>query len=284
MSRLGRRLRLAWVVLALAPATLIGISLQWIALKFHLGYRRSLPVWFHRYAARIFRVRVHHIGRPSKQRPLLIVSNHVSWLDINVIGTALPLSFIAKSEVAGWPLFGLFAKLQRSVFVDRSRRAATANVNAEIAERLSAGDAIVLFAEGTTGDGNRLLPFRTALIGAAGSVIAAESHAAVMLQPLSIAYTRRSGLPASRNDRTLLAWFGDMELAPHLADTLCGGSVDATLSWGEPIAFSAGSDRKAVTRQLEEAVRRLGVVARTGRTPQSEDYPAFAIPSAGEKD
>ncbi len=269
MSHLGRKLRLTWVVIALTPATLMGIPLQWLALRLHLGYRRSLPVWFHRYAARIFRVRVRHIGRPTGQRPLLVVSNHVSWLDINVLGTALPLSFIAKSEVASWPLFGLFAKLQRSVFVDRNRRVDTANVNAEIAERLSAGDPIVLFAEGTTGDGNRVLPFRTALIGAAGSVIAAESHASVTLQPLSITYTRRSGLPVGRTDRALLAWYGDMELLPHLADVLCGGPIDATLSWGEPVSFSADSDRKIITRQVENTVRRLGVEANTGRVRQS---------------
>jgi len=260
-------LRLGWVVLALLPALAIGIPLQWLAIRFHLPWRRRLPWLFHRYAARVFRLRVRQEGRPSRQRPLLIVSSHVSWLDIVAVSAAAPVSFIAKVEVAGWPLFGLFAKLQRSVFVDRNRRSETRSVNAEIAERLRAGDPIVLFAEGTTGDGNRLLPFRSALIGAARDAVAAEGTDRVIVQPLSIVYVRRNGLPVTRVERPALAWYGDMELLPHLKETLCGGPIDVVLAWGTPVPFDSGTNRKTLTRTVEAEIRALAIYGRSGRRP-----------------
>jgi 1-acyl-sn-glycerol-3-phosphate acyltransferase len=264
-DRALRSLRIAWVVTALAPAVGLGIPLQWLGLRYKLGYRRRLPVWFHRYVTRVFRVRVHQRGAPALGRPLLIVSNHVSWLDIVVLSAVLPVSFIAKSEVASWPLFGLFAKLQRSVFVDRARRSETAAVNAEIAERLRAEDPIVLFAEGTTSDANRVLPLRSALIGAAGAAVREDGAAPVLVQPLCVTYTRRHGLPVTRTERPGIAWYGDMDLLPHLAGVLCSGPLDVTLSWGEPIVYAAASDRKAVVKASEAQIRALDAAARTGR-------------------
>jgi 1-acyl-sn-glycerol-3-phosphate acyltransferase len=265
-DQLARRVRLGWILLALAPAVGLGIPLQWLALRARFGYRR-LPLCFHRYVARVFRVRIRHVGAPATTRPLLIVSNHVSWLDITVLSTGLPVSFIAKSEVATWPLFGLFARLQRSVFVDRAKRSDTGQVNAEIAGRLRAGDPIVLFAEGTTSDANRVLPFRSALIGAAGAAVAGADGAPVHIQPLAVTYTRRHGLPVTRTERPAIAWYGDMDLLPHLADLLCAGPLDVTLSWGEPVSYAAAGDRKAVTRMAEARIRALDAAARTGRVP-----------------
>jgi 1-acyl-sn-glycerol-3-phosphate acyltransferase len=229
-----------------------------------LGRRRDsdledrVPVWFHRLFLRLFDIRVSVRGTPPPPgEPTLVVANHVSWLDIPVMASTGPLAFIAKSEIAGWPVFGLFAKLQRCIFLDRSRKGATAEVNAAVAERLARGEAIVLFPEGTTGDGNRLLPFRSSLVGAARAALAGTetgtSH--IRLQPLAVAYTRLNGLPVTRRDRPLLAWYGDMELAPHLMGFIRAGALDAVLVWGEPIAFDSASDRKRATAAAEAAVR-----------------------------
>jgi 1-acyl-sn-glycerol-3-phosphate acyltransferase len=95
----------------------------------------------------------------------LYVANHVSYTDITVLGSVIPGSFIAKAEVADWPFFGWLAKLQRSVFVDRQVRSTVTQRDA-VGERLASGDALILFPEGTSGDGNRVLPFKTALFGA----------------------------------------------------------------------------------------------------------------------
>lgn len=249
------RVRIGAVLVVLVPATLVLMGLQALALRFGWGLVHGLPLLFHRMACRLLRVRIVVEGRPAAGRPLLVVSNHVSWIDILAISTVAPMSFIAKSEVAGWPVFGTFARLQRTVFIDRTRRKGAATANREVAARLTDGDAMVLFAEGTTSDGNRVLPFRSAVIGAARDAIAEAGHTGhVLVQPLTVAYARRGGLPLTRRDRPEIAWYGDMDLLPHLSAIMSGPPLDAVLAWGEPIAFDTGTDRKAVTRQLQREI------------------------------
>lgn len=241
------------LVLGLVFAAIAGP--QALSLRFGWPLAGHLPIVFHRLFLRLFSVRVVERGRPPGSVPTLVLVNHVSWLDIPVIGSLRPLSFIAKSEVAAWPVVGVLARLQRTVFIDRGRRKATAEVNREVARRLAQGDAIVLFAEGTTGDGNRLLPFRSSLVGAARAALADPGLGHIALQPLAIAYARRNGLPVTRRERPEIAWYGDMDLGPHLALFLRGGALDVVVTWGEPIPFDAESDRKQASARAEAAVR-----------------------------
>jgi 1-acyl-sn-glycerol-3-phosphate acyltransferase len=252
MSRAGVGLRL------LAQALFFFAAVPVQALAMRLGWRLAgwVPVVFHRLFLRMFGLRVEVRGELSRSAPVLVLANHVSWLDICVLGNLAPLSFVAKSEVAGWPVVGLFARLQRTVFIDRERRSHTAAVNAAVARRLVAGDVIVLFPEGTSSDGNRVLPFRSALVGAARAALGDGSAGMIHLQPLAITYTRRNGLPLTRRDRPEVAWYGDMDLAPHLSGFLTGGPFDARVTWGDPIPFGATTDRKRATAEAEVAVRR----------------------------
>lgn len=257
MPKLSRALdaaRMGAVLLAIGVATLIGIPLQWLALKLKLPARRTIPARYHRILLALLGVRVKVNGAPARERPLLILSNHASWLDIPVVGSLTPLFFVAKSEVETWPLIGLLARFQRTVFVDRQRRHATGTVNREIASRLTEGDPVVLFAEGTSNDGNRVLPFRTALVGAAREVFAENETVAV--QPLTIAYVRVQGMPMGRSHRPIAAWFGDIDLAPHLLGVLRQGAIDVEVTFGPPLLLDAAHDRKSVTRDSEMAVRR----------------------------
>jgi 1-acyl-sn-glycerol-3-phosphate acyltransferase len=259
-------LRLVLAGAGLVTAILALLPLQWLAVRFDLPAQRRIPTFFHRIVCALLGVRIRKIGAPCAQRPLLIASNHVSWIDIAVITTLAPVAFVAKREVASWPLFGQFAKLQRSVFVDRNRRHKTAEVNAEIARRLASGDPVVLFSEGTSSDGNRVLPFRTALIGAARDALAEAGHVErILIQPLSIAYVGFQGLPMGRQHRPVAAWYGTLDLFPHLVAVARSGAIDVTVSWGEPIAYDASSDRKAVARALEAEVRKLTLAALRGR-------------------
>jgi 1-acyl-sn-glycerol-3-phosphate acyltransferase len=178
------------------------------------------------------------------------------------LSSITPLKFIAKSEVAGWPLFGLFAKLQRTVFVNRSKRQATVEVNREIAARLSEGDPVVLFGEGTSGDGNRVLPFRTALLGAVYQALG--DHGRAFLQPVSVAYTKLHGIPMGRQHRAIAAWHGDISLVPHLARVFRIGAIDVEVTFGAPVAVEASIDRKALALSLEDAVRRMHAASLTG--------------------
>ncbi|MFB0492417.1 1-acyl-sn-glycerol-3-phosphate acyltransferase [Methylobacterium sp. OAE515] len=264
MSRFG----IAWRVAALAFAFAVLGPPHWLALRF-LGRRATLaPILFHRVFLRLFSVRVTQSGTPpASGEAALVLANHVSWLDIVAIGSLRPLSFVAKSEIAGWPVISALAALQRTIYIDRQRRGATAAVSTAIGHRLAEGELVVLFAEGTTGDGTRLLPFRSSLVGAARAALQAEAgRGRVRLQPLAITYPRRNGLPVTRAERVDIAWYGDMELAPHVAAFVQGGPIDVHVVWGAPIAFEASTDRKAATAAAEAEVRAAlrGVGAATG--------------------
>ncbi len=270
-------LRVVLRLTSIGLLTAVLIPLQ--ALSVALGWptRRWIPVFYHRTVCRLMGVRLEIVGQCDSRRPLLIVANHTSWLDIPIITAVAPVVFIAKSEIAGWPLFGLLAKLQRSVFVDRQRPHKTAQVNHEIADRLVDGDPVVLFGEGTSSDGNRILPFRTALIGAAHIALAKASLEEVTVQPLAITFARHHGLPLGRHERRALAWYGGLDLWPHLIEVMRRGAVDVIVAWGEPIPFKADSDRKRIAAELEAQVRRLTAAARRGEiraaAPADQTFP-----------
>jgi 1-acyl-sn-glycerol-3-phosphate acyltransferase len=263
-------LRLFSILLVVALVTFPLMPVQWAAVALGCPLRRRIPVFYHRLVCALLGVRVRVIGAPIAAHPLLIVANHSSWLDISVITSAAPVVFVAKREIASWPFFGLLAKLQRSVFVDRERRHKTGEVNAEIAQRLAEGDPVLLFGEGTSSDGNRVLPFRSALIGAARDALAAAEHVQqVWIQPLSLAYVNFQGLPLGRQRRPLAAWYGDMDLIPHLSEIGRRGALDVVMTWGAPIAYSGEIDRKVLARTLETSVRRLTVAALRGQVAES---------------
>jgi len=258
-------LRVAVVLVVFVLVTLPLMPAQWLAVALKRPLRRRIPVFYHRFVCRLLGVRVRCTGAPVADRPLLIVANHSSWLDISIITACAPVVFVAKAEIARWPFFGLLAKLQRSVFVERDRRQKTGAVNAAIAQRLAEGDPVLLFGEGTAGDGNRVMPFRTALIGAARDAIASAGHVSqVWIQPLSIAYVSQQGIPLGRHLRPRAAWYGKMKLVEHIGAIVRSGAVDVAVTWGEPIAYDGATDRKALARQLESAVRNATVAALRG--------------------
>jgi 1-acyl-sn-glycerol-3-phosphate acyltransferase len=268
---MGFAYRTTMFVLVLAAT----LPLQWLALKLKLPLLRTLPVWFHRTVLKILNIRVEVLGVPSEQnRPLLFVSNHASWLDIVVLGSTGPLCFIAKSEIANWPLFGTFARLQRSIFVDRSRRHGTGQVNKSIARTLSGGDPVVLFGEGTSSDGNRVLQFRSALLG--GLRDAMEENGRGFVQPVAIAYRKFHGIPMGRRHREVAAWYGDMDLLPHLLRVLKEGAIDVTVAFGKVMEVAHEDDRKTLSRNVESTVRTLASLSLAGRPELLTDFVCLA--------
>lgn len=246
------------IVLAILSAAVAALApLQSLAIRCNWALARRLPVAFHRLALFLTGAKIEIRGAPpAPGTPTLVVANHVSWFDIPVLGSLAPLSFIAKSEVASWPGVGALAKLQRTVFVDRKRKSDTAKVNRNVAQRLTDGDSIVLFAEGTTGDGVRLQPFRSPILGAIREAASGVAANMIRLQPLAIRYARRNGLPISRHEFPEIAWYGDMDLVPHLKTFLNAGPLDILIAWGDPIPLDAASDRKQITRFLETEIRK----------------------------
>lgn len=250
-------LRLAIVLVPLALVTLPVVLWQLLALRTGLVAENRAPKIWHRTIARILGLRIHVVGRMSERRPLLIVANHISWTDVMVLGSFADVSFIAKSELAGWPVMGWLSTLQRTVFVERERRRKSGEQVSEIAARMAGGRAMVLFAEGSTSDGNVLLPFKSTLVGAASAVIAGGTAETVHVQPVAIAYTRLHGVPMGRRGRTVAAWIGGQDLIPHVMGLLANRSVDVEVHFGEAMAFGKGADRKRATRELEAGVRAM---------------------------
>jgi 1-acyl-sn-glycerol-3-phosphate acyltransferase len=258
-------LRVPFVLAVFFSSLPFMIALQWGLANVAPSRWGPASVGYYRFLCRLLRIRIRVQGVPVTGTPVLIVSNHVSWADIVVLGAVAPMVFVAKRDVAGWPLIGAAARVQKVVFVDRERRQQTGNTVNEMAQRLSEGHPVVLFAEGTSSDGNRVLPFRTALIGAAAAARDAAAIATLALQPLSICYPGLGGLPMGRAQRPRVAWYGDLDFLPHLKDFIRRNDVDAVVSFGPPVTVAADHDRKTTARTLETAVRQMTVGTLRGR-------------------
>lgn len=286
-------LRASIVLVLFMGLTLPLMPLQAVFLRFSPNFARRFPRWYHQRVCRLLGLRIQIEGNVSRDNPVLVVSNHASWLDIPVISSVAPVSFIAKKEVGTWPFVSSLAKLQRTIFIDRERRASVGDTTEEILTRLRSGDSLVLFAEGTSSDGNRVLPFKTSLFAAAKpsalraairrdkeiatdeSVTASpKENRQVLVQTLTIAYTRLHGIPLRRADRPLVGWYGDMDMAPHAWQLLQAGPIDAVIKIGRPVPLDAFMDRKALAKYSEEEIRKEHVRILRGITADEPVEPA----------
>lgn len=206
-----------------------------------------VPIIFHRFMLRVMGIKIDLTG-PMPQRGTLIVANHLSWFDIIAIGSLTPLSFIAKSEVKGWPLFGQMAMLQRTVFVDRRRgrhNKSDANV---MARRLRQGDSMVIFAEATNSDGVKVLRFKSTLMAGI------EGDKDIPVQAMTIAYRRIHNMAMGRRQRLAYAWLGDIGLIEHLFFMLAAPPSTMEITLHHPLPVEAKTDRKQMTHVLYQQV------------------------------
>lgn len=270
--------------------TLPLMPLQAIFIRTSRRMSRLLPHWYHRQVCRIVGIRLEVEGEVVRDRPVLLIANHTSWLDIPVLSAVAPLSFVAKKEVSTWPFVSALARLQRTVFVDRTRRASVGETANEMIVRLIEGDAIVLFAEGTSSDGNRVLPFKTSLFAAAKPPAKAVEAAAppdTVVQTISLVYSRLHGVPLGRADRPLIGWYGDMDMGPHAWELLKAGPLDVCIRIGPPVPLESFPDRKALARFSEQDVRSHVVRILRARSPGEEiviareDDPAIGLQCDG---
>jgi lyso-ornithine lipid O-acyltransferase len=277
--------RAAAMLLTFVILSLLVIPLQYALMAFGVKESQNIPHRYARVLCRLFGIRIKVIGKPVENRGVLMVSNHASYLDPVVLSAVSRASFVAKAEVRTWPLFSTLAKLHRTVFVDRARRSQIGAKRDEIRERLTSGDALVLFPEGTSSDGNRVLPFKSALMGAAETEFAADGAGHVRhvpVQPVSIAYTGVHGIPMGRENRPLFAWYGDMELAPHLWECFVTGPVDAVVEFHAPMTVDSAGGRKALAQKAEAIVRAGVIRALAGEAPEIQAPPPESAPEPGE--
>lgn len=257
-------LRASAVLTAFFGLTVPLMPVQALLLRVSDKAARRFPHWYHRQVCRLLGVKLNIEGSVAKDAPVLLVCNHTSWLDIPVLSALAPVSFVAKLEVGGWPFVSALARLQRSVFVDRTKRLAAGDAANAITTRLQQGDTIVLFAEGTSSDGNRVLPFKTSLFGAvAGQGMPAADQ--VVVQTAAVVYTHIHGIPVTRADRPRLGWYGDMEMTSHAWGVLKSGAITVTIKVGPPVPLAEFKDRKDLALKSERAVRRDVLAILRGR-------------------
>jgi 1-acyl-sn-glycerol-3-phosphate acyltransferase len=243
--------------------TLCVMPIQAVAVARGWRLALTLPMFYHRRVAAILGFRVETRGRRVEDGPVLFVANHASYADMEVLGSVIPGSFIAKAEVGAWPLFGTLARLQRSVFVDRRVRSSAQQCDS-LTERLQEGGNLILFPEGTSNDGLHVKPFKSALLAAAE---VRRHDRAIKVQPVSIAYTRLNGLPLGRDMRPFFAWYGDMELAGHLWKMIGLGTVDAVVQFHPPVTIDKFGCRKMLARHCWQIIAEGVAAANAGRLP-----------------
>ncbi len=262
-------------------SALMVTPVQWLGVKLGRPYAKTLPIRFHRVLCGIIGIEVTVRGTPFKDGPCLIASNHNSYLDVPVLGSITSMSFVAKKEVAAWPFFGTLARLQETVFVDRERRTKAAATANEIHDRIAGGDTLVLFPEGTSSDGNRVLPFKSALMAVAQMAVGdGEEAKQVHVQPVSITYTKLCGMPMGRQFRPYFAWYGDMDLGPHLWEAFGLGPFEVVVEFHEPVTLETHGNRKKLAAYCEAQSSRGVKRALAGFVPTGVDAPNAEKPAS----
>lgn len=235
---------------ALALGLMLVLAMAWIC----VGERRRRAVavvaWRVLLAGFGIRLRCHGTV-PDDAARWLIVANHVSWIDVAVLGGVIDGGFVAKDDVARWPLIGGLARRYGCLFVSRSRRADVSAHAARI-EGWPGGQGLILFPEGTTSDGGSVLPFRSSLFPAPGRRWAA-------VQPVAISFRRHDGTALSSSERRAVAWLDDDALLPHAFALAARGGVLAEL-WFEPVVVAA-SRKQAAVLSRSAIERRLAAIA-----------------------
>jgi 1-acyl-sn-glycerol-3-phosphate acyltransferase len=248
VPRLAGWVWVAWRVTVFALWTLLCAPVQAVLLLLPGRGKARLPVVYWAGCCWCLGLRVRVIGAPlARDLPTVFVSNHSSWMDIPALGSCLPACFIAKGEVGRWPVISIIAHLGRTVFVSR-RATGAARENADIRKRLGDGDSLILFPEGTTSDGARVMPFRSAFLAVA------ESDQPHVLQPVSIVYDELDFLPARRADRALFAWFGDMDLASHFSRIARHRGLRVTIELHPPLDPAVRLSRKQLAASTWQQV------------------------------
>lgn len=222
------------------------------------------PRFFHGLLCRLFGIRVRVTGQIADQAqgPVLFVSNHVSYLDIFVIGSVLRASFVAKAEVSGWPVLGLLSRLQDTVFIER--RAVRAGEHREgLREKLEKGTSLIVFPEGTSSDGQRVLPFKSTLFSILEKPLSNGSF--VRVQPFSLACTEIGGLPIGRAWRPYYGWYGDMTLVKHVWDMFKIGHFTVDLVFHPPVTVEEFGNRKLLSDFCQQLVAKGVEAANNGR-------------------
>ncbi len=243
-------------MIAFVGLCLLIVPLQLVVMFFHKGrYAYILPHLWHKGACAIFRIRVQKTGSIYTNSQVLYMSNHLSYLDIPAISSILCFgSFVAKKDVASWPLFGFLSTLQQTAFISRSRGDAKKGVNA-LDTMLEDGKNLIIFPEGTSTDGQSVLDFKSSLF----SIALREGLEELIIQPVTVEVLSANGHDLkTQDDRDLYAWHRDMddsiELHHHLWSFAKSSGAVLSITFHDIIHSKEFSDRKILAKTCHDAV------------------------------
>lgn len=277
----ARRVRVVRRLLAVILWTLPCMAIQAVLLLLPGRAKVTFPRVFWAMFSRLLGVGVRVVGQPAvvPGRRIIFVSNHSSWVDIPVLGGVINACFVSKAEVAGWPIIGWVSRLGRTVYVTRSR-STTGRERDDMRGRLEAGDSLILFPEGTSSDGSRVLPFRTAFFSVAEQRAGDRPEDVPLIQPVSIVYDRLGGLPAGRASRPIFAWYGDMDIASHFYRLGQYTGLRATVVLHAAMDPAQYPDRKRLSQAVWQVVADGASTLRQNRPVE----PIIAAPVQGTQE
>ncbi len=243
------KIKIAVSFFCLFIITIVIVGIFGICRIFNLPGRPTLAKAFHKSTLKCFNLRVLTEGQLVTGRPTLYISNHISYIDIFVLGSMVPGTYIAKSEVASWPLLGTLAKLQNTLFIER-RSAKVGNQIQQIQSHLVNVSNLILFPEGTSDYGTYVAPFHSSFFESARS----EADD-IVVQPITVAYTHYQGKRMDRQARDFYSWYKPRKILPHFLNGLGLGKAQATLTFHEPIKLSQFASRKECSKHCESVIR-----------------------------
>jgi len=226
----------------------IGMSVIFFLSKLLPGYdSQRLPRIFHAGVCKIIGLSIEFKGEITEHVPTIFISNHISYIDIFALGQKVKGSFVAKSEIASWPVFGRLAKFQDTLFIERSANRAKYQLQ-QFQDHLDSQRNLILFPEGTSTNGAEVKTFKSSLFAAA------EGND-VQLQPITVVYTtyEGKGMPQSRRDD--FAWYAEMPFGSHFLKMLSLGRFHAVIEFHDPIRLTDFENRKQCSNHAESVVR-----------------------------
>ncbi|MEP6634773.1 MAG: lysophospholipid acyltransferase family protein [Luteimonas sp.] len=242
-------LRACLKAIALALLVLAILPVQWLLLPFDALASRSARLW-HRALCGVLGISVEIVGRPQQHAQTAYVGNHLSYLDIPLLGSVLRGSFVAKREMRQWPVLGTMATLQHTVFISRAPRHA-GRTSDQMETALAAGRNLIIFPEGTSSDGSLVLPFKASTF----AVLLPRMADGLQVQPFTVDLLAVDGHDVSdRSARDRYAYYRDMVLGPHLWAFLHARGARLRLSFHPPLDPQHCVDRKQLATRAHEAV------------------------------
>jgi len=240
------RVTSGFVLLVALLVTLTPVQIVLLSIDTRRIYVLTKLFW--RICCWIFGLKVKIRGAIVRKPPVLYVSNHLSYLDSAVLGRYLDASFIANDDIAAWPGMGLLAKLQYPLFIKRNPRLVKLHLQ-QVAERLDNGGSLILFPEGTSGNGSGVMPFKSSLF----SLLEGASKD-VPVQPITILIRGENGEPISKESRERYSWFDDTPFLDHFLRALLSTKTNVEVVFHRPVELAGFTSRKDLAGYTHQVI------------------------------